>query len=624
MRGFFVMAAFLAATAGWAQQLGPNLVPNGDFESADSGGWGFNAQRRVVDMEDAPSGSHVLVMECTEPQYYFAVVGPDVPIEPRTLYRISVKIKRDPAGGQLRIGGGISDAEGKGLTRGDWALSAYPIVLQLGEGRGDWHEYEGEFITARAEAAAIALRIIIKDGVDTAYIDDVEIRRVERPQAQPLELPASVVWDGHPSRLGMRVERVRPSANAISVITTGARLEFARDGSSLSCRQRIPEERDLVRFAFDPPLGRLSVERQSKDVCVLMGDDCALSVNPDGLIALAPNRDVTITATSAIGANHFQAISDNLFAVDELGGFCIYPEQRLECESEPSELTAVPEDHSAPGWTATLSAGKYKLVALGVFPPRPFPWEQSFTDRVAHSNHFPTDEAIRWMGEYCNIMVLHQSIYEGASSSGPYIILDDAEYERVIATAHRAGMQVLPYFNPGAYTVKDVDKQLELLRNHKERYGTDGFYFDGLGRGEEWSWNYYFIRKVRDMIGDACLYTHTTLNPPANAPSIYCPFIDTYSDFQLRGEGQAIQSPDDPYLRYVVGTYNISNAIATLKGDRMQGAGEKRQLQIMLDLNGRARWGYPGTNLERDILFTEWYFPVLDRMEARWRAEQEE
>ncbi len=132
MRGFFVMAAFLAATAGWAQQLGPNLVPNGDFESADAGGWGFNAQRRVVDMEDAPSGSHVLVMECTEPQYYFAVVGPDVPIEPRTLYRISVKIKRDPAGGALRVGGGFADAEGKGLTRGDWALSAYPIVLQLG------------------------------------------------------------------------------------------------------------------------------------------------------------------------------------------------------------------------------------------------------------------------------------------------------------------------------------------------------------------------------------------------------------------------------------------------------------------------------------------------------------
>ncbi|HCA48741.1 MAG TPA: hypothetical protein DEP45_15725 [Armatimonadetes bacterium] len=133
VRACVAVTVLFAATVAWGQDLGPNLVPNGDFEATDSGGWGFNEQRRVVEMDDAPSGSHVLRMECRELQYHFAVVGPNVPIEPRTLYRISVKIKRDPAGGQLRIGGGTADAEGKGLTRGDWALGAYPIMLQLGE-----------------------------------------------------------------------------------------------------------------------------------------------------------------------------------------------------------------------------------------------------------------------------------------------------------------------------------------------------------------------------------------------------------------------------------------------------------------------------------------------------------
>jgi hypothetical protein len=163
-----------------------------------------------------------------------------------------------------------------------------------------------------------------------------------------------------------------------------------------------------------------------------------------------------------------------------------------------------------------------------------------------------------------------------------------------------------------------------LLRTHKDRYGTDGFYFDGLGRKNEWPWSYYFIRHVREMVGDACIYTHSTLNPPANSPSIYCPFIDTYSDFQLRGEGQVIEGVDDPYLRWVVSTWNISNSIPTLKGDKMEGTTLKERTEAMLDLHGRARWPYPGYREEVDQLFTEWYFPTLDEMEAQWRLERGE
>ncbi|MEA3400845.1 MAG: hypothetical protein U9R79_06300 [Armatimonadota bacterium] len=44
----------------------------------------------------------------------------------------------------------------------------------------------------------------------------------------------------------------------------------------------------------------------------------------------------------------------------------------------------------------------------------------------------------------------------------------------------------------------------------------------------------------------------------------------------------------------------------------------------MLDVQRRARWPYPGINAERDELFTDWYFPTLDRMEAQWRAQQAE
>ncbi len=619
-----MIAAVLSAAGAAAQEPGPNLVVNGDFEGED--GWSFNDQRHVIELPDAPSGTHVLMMNCEEAQYYFAIAGPNVPIEPRTLYRITLKLRRDTGAGALRVGGGFIDAEGAGLKRGDWSLGAYPISLQTGEGRGDWHEYTGEFITNRTDAAGLAFRIILRDGVDTIYVDDVAVRHVTRPEAPRLELPEDVLWPRSPGFvLGMRLEEVLDEqAELVTVVTTGAKVQVPMTGDRILVRQRIPEERDLVRFDFDPPLGEMHVLGSRSDAYVLGNDEAAFSINADGLIALGVNRPIQVTATSYIVPEHYVQMSDNLLAVDEQGGFCVYPEQRLEYDTEASVFTQLPEDTSQPGWTATLSAGARKLVALGVFPPRPFPWAKSFDTRIAHSNRYPADEQIRWMAGYCNVLVLHQNIYAGGSSSGPYIIEDDAEYARVIATAHDAGMQVLPYFNPGAYTDRDLDHQIALLREHRERYGTDGFYFDGLGRGEEWPWSYEFIRTVREMVGDAVIYTHCTLNPPINATTVYCPFIDAWSDFLLRGEGQTITGPDDPYLRYVVGAFNISNAIATLKGDRMEGADERQQLQVMLDLNGRARWPYPGTNPERDALFTDWYFPTLDVMEAAWRAEHGE
>ena len=599
-----------------------NLMPNGDFEQGDIGQWNTNPDKRIAieKIDDAPSGEYALVLDCPQAQYYFAAAGPNTPIEPRQLYRIRATIKRTTGAGYLRIGGGYLDKDKQGLKRGSWSLNTFPLNLTPGEGAGRWLTYEGTFLPQRTDAAFFAPRIIIRDGVDTVYVDDLSIEKVQRPPAPPLTFPDDVQCPGEPSRMGMRVEDANAVAAGAAAVTTGALYQFDAQGRTLTCFQLIPEERAVVTLTFDPPLGALKLQSRSEDAAVLAGEQCALSVNGDSLIALGTNRRLTITITSAIVPQHYQLVSDNLMTIDEQGGFCVYPEQRLEFEGEGSVFTIEPESTSQPGWQATLSVGARKRVAIAVFPPKPFPWEQSFTDRIAHSNRYPSDEAIRSMAKYCDILVLHQNIYTGGSSAGPYVIEDDNEYARVIATAHDAGMKVCPYFNPGAYAEQDPDVAIKLLTDHRQRYGTDGFYFDGLYRKDEWATSYYFIRRIRTLVGESCIYTHCTLNPPANMPAIYCPFIDAYSDFLLRGEGQTIEGPDDPYLRYVVGAYNISNSIATLKGDQMKNADEKQQLEVMLKLNGRARWPYPGTNPERDELFTGWYFPTLDRMKAEWEA----
>jgi len=60
----------------------------------------------------------------------------------------------------------------------------------------------------------------------------------------------------------------------------------------------------------------------------------------------------------------------------------------------------------------------------------------------------------------------------------------------------------------------------------------------------------------------------------------------------------------------------------------------KRQLEIMLSHNGRARWGtYPGKGKDGQFIFpgqksplkdifTDFYFPELKRLESEWRAKR--
>jgi hypothetical protein len=494
-------------------------------------------------------------------------------------------------------------------------------MMTPGEGAGRWVPCEGTFLTKRSDVGSLALRIIIKNGVDRVYVDDVVVEKVQRPALPLLSLPDAVIWPGRPSVLGMEIKSVEATDAWVVVVTTGARYKFEAGGRAVVCSQRIPQQRKVAVCQFDPPLGALRKTRVDKDVCVLQGHRVALSVNGDSLIAIGTNRSICMTITAYLAARHYRLASDNLFAIDETGGFCLYPQQRLDYEASASIFSREPKSVKADGWQAVLQARPRKLVALAVFPPKPFPWKQSFDNRIVHSNGYPADDAIRSWSKHCNVLVLHQNIYRGGSSRGPYVISDDREYRRVISTAQAAGMQVLPYFNPGAYSVQNVDKALNLLHEHHERYKFDSFYFDGLYRNAEWPKSYYFIRRARELVGTKVIYTHSTLNPPANSPSIYCPFIDAYSDFLLRGEGQTIRGGDDPYLRYVVGTNNISNSIATLKGDKMQGVDLKGRLEAMLKLHGRARWPYPGSNKERDDLFRNWYFPTLDRMESSYRDE---
>jgi len=76
---------------------------------------------------------------------------------------------------------------------------------------------------------------------------------------------------------------------------------------------------------------------------------------------------------------------------------------------------------------------------------------------------------------------------------------------------------------------------------------------------------------------------------------IYCPFMDTYADFQLRGESVEISGLDDPYLRFCASGYGNSNVIGLLKLNTARDIGDEMLYHLaFLKMHGRMLLsGYP-------------------------------
>ncbi len=286
-----------------------------------------------------------------------------------------------------------------------------------------------------------------------------------------------------------------------------------------------------------------------------------------------------------------------------------------------------------PGWTATYAVGAREMLGLAVFPGRPCNWEQSFTRRIVNTAACPSVEELRAYRQYANILFMFAGIYaEHAQGNchAPYEAKDPALLRETIKQAHGLGYEVIVYRHPTSYDWAglSLDDMLADMKQWRQDYGFDGWYLDGYPAWTDWFDSYVTIRRLREDIGDKTLYVHCTLNPPAGTTELYCPFLDSYCDFLLRGEAQFINGPSDPYFRYVINTQNISNAIATLKGDGMRAAPDaegkadlRLQLETMLKLNGRCRWAYPKFpfgEAEQDP-YRGFYFPELDRQEAQWR-----
>jgi hypothetical protein len=620
-----------------------NILFNGGFENG-SNGWTGTFE---ISKENPFEGQNACKLDSVKSKNV-DLLNSFIPLRPKTTYRYSMAVNRKKGSGNLYVYCDYLSAKKKYLMSSQtWTSGrSIPVAIRKGEAVGEWQKFSGTIRCDRTDFGGIRLYVFIEGESDVVYIDQIEIKEAALPDAPKWKLPDAVIFPGHPSKFGMEVEGVVQTDQVFQITTTGAVFRLDAASGLLECHQRGEYERLLSTLHFNKPIEKLKIERKNLDICVLNGENLSFGFQGDSLITIATNNPLHFSIESSIGAKHFRSTDQHLLAIDDRGGFSVMPYSRQNFNSIGSLMTRIPEATNRAGWQADFSVGARDMVGISVFPPKKFEWERSFDLRIVMTMHPPPLEALKAYSQYVNVLSLFTGIYEGSPKDryhAPYAVKNTKRLHETIDQAHQLGMKVIIYRHPSSYLWNgwDVNLAIEDMKDFKAEFGFDGWYFDGLFYDRPWLDSYKLIRIIRDEVGQGVIYTHCTRNPPMQSIDLYCPFIDTYSDFILRGEGQIINSPGDPYLRYVIGTYGISNAFATLKGDRMtswvketkprtdmngtvtkklQISPLKEQLHTMLLLNGRCRWAYPGWPLDKDDLETYigFYFEKLGQQRSEW------
>jgi hypothetical protein len=616
------------------------LVTNGGFEEGKAP-WGPG----ITDQE-AHTGKHSIKLDNSQGRGWAGIAyTKTIPLKPHVPYRISIWLKRQTGDGYVQIGGYPVDANGQKLVTGrSWTMVLFPIQIMTGQGLNEWTHFETVFTVHRSDFAGLIPRFVHRNGKDVLYFDDFSIQEAQLPPAPEHRFPDAVLYPGHPSRFHMRVEGAEQTPDGLRIVTTGAEYIFDEKNRRITCRQRIGVERQVVALACAQPLGALKVTQKDEDACVVQGDGLAFGVQGDSLISLATNRELDFTVASDIAPKHLATQGPHLLAVDDWGGFVISHDFSQKYGTAGCELSSLPDSMARPGWGFRYHVGPRERVGIAVFPPRPYDWKTAFEKRIVNVMGLISDDAIRFYRKYCSVLMLfdggrlYQECRKPKPGRGPYVFLDPDGMRRTVKTAHGLGMQVITYCNTSGeldvWYGDNTDAAFDYVASVTRDYGIDGWYFDGVFTDNNWSRAYTWMRRIRDLVGPGGhLYTHCTLNSPLTRDDFYLPFIDAYNDFLLRGEGQAIKGVNDPYMRYIINSYRISNAIPTLKWDKMQGAETHDIFRAMLSFHGRFRWAYPtvppkettwrGTpppdRAALDREFLDFYFPELDRQQALWR-----
>ncbi len=435
---------------------------------------------------------------------------------------------------------------------------------------------------------------------------------------------------------GMAVEGVEDGAVAY-VTTTGGVFRIRKALDTIECDQRIPAPRQVAALTLPPGSTRdIELTHHSSGAVVFEGAGTTLRINGDSTLMIAPGQHGDIRAELSFPPDcHFGAGGNHNF-FDPHGGISFFdngdsPAPHLDLESAPISVT----------WSWRAGAVFWGVVS----PPKPFDWDASFQHYAGQgSSHlqyvYPSDGEIEAASKQASILFLHSEMLLWKTWQTDLTPRDPDKLAHVINTAHGRGMKVIVYTTPVWFlknTPREREQQIDptpgpmgtvphwgkpdnadlffqQVSRVFKKMSLDGFYFDGIyGAPEHLAASYHLTRAARQLVGgDGVLIYHGTGDTPSIGGSrTYCPSLNAYYDYILRGEGEEKRT-DPEYVRYFLSSYNLSNSVclSLYRTDEIPSAE-----QIDLTLRANVRYPMPlgllvGNSPER-AHFQEHYFSRL-------------
>ena len=384
----------------------------------------------------------------------------------------------------------------------------------------------------------------------------------------------------------MQIKEAKMNSDKIVITTTSAEFIIWRNTipARIECSQLIGNKR-LRTILTIPNISFTYLEIQHQDIekAVLQLSTTSASflrieINADSTLIIYPSLKLDFIECEGNWMPEWTVHEDgNILLFDKSGGVCFL----FENAKGLSSLWLTPTK-----WTAVFSVERFHEFFVSVCPPKERDIARAHDVIIQTgiapegcseegTSPYPSDSQIEKFARHGNILMPF-SIWKGRFDRNPtlfpdeadwtkksylnsnwtsyrYEPLDEREWRRVIQTVHRNKMKILGYTSPHYCTAKGDDFLSELTRLMTE-YELDGLYFDELFL-KNTKEAYTLVKKTRKLLGDRLLYIHCT----GVSRNLFCPFVDTYADYFLRGEGYY---PFDDYtLKYYLSGYNISNSI---------------------------------------------------------------
>ena len=181
----------------------------------------------------------------------------------------------------------------------------------------------------------------------------------------------------------MNSKSVFETQERTTVVTTGARYEFNKvtEKGVVSCYQRINEERLVARITFWRPFTTLSIEHHDDESAVLNQIVQStwytkLVIRADGVLEIYSMPQLDLQFSGAFAPEYSGQRDGSILLLDDIGGIGVYP----------CTWFTLRDTYGMTGrnWRLHYEGNQFCRMYVSVLPPRPYNWERSYRDRIAH------------------------------------------------------------------------------------------------------------------------------------------------------------------------------------------------------------------------------------------------